>query len=210
MPFGKKLILTKKLISSKLIKLLTSCLGLASTVTTNTPTGTFEEDRQSNVDVDKDEEQSNKDVYVIYGSYPQPEPASASVSSSYPTIQTFTVGPNGRSNFISKKDPCLSDIFAHLFFAHVFLGLLVFQYFHFWIWHSYMFFTENKQFIFCQRETSRGQSSSLVAYWLLVRGVRFKSRWGEYFLRRFWAGIVFLPFNGTRELLKGNQSFVFS
>ena len=89
----------------KLIKLLTSCLGLASAVTTDTPTGTFEEDRQSNVD--KDEEQSKKDVYVIYGSYPQPEPASASasVSSSYPTIQTFTVGPNGRSNFILKKDP---------------------------------------------------------------------------------------------------------
>ena len=70
-------------------------LGLASKVSGTSEGVRQEEARQSN---DKDRhsvEDQSKEVFVIYGSYP--EPSSASASTSIPTIQTFTVGPNGRS-----------------------------------------------------------------------------------------------------------------
>jgi len=76
----------------------TRLLGLASKVSDTSEEVRQEDGRQSN---EKDRQQSiedqSKEVFVIYGSYPDPSSASASASTSIPSIQTFTVGPNGRS-----------------------------------------------------------------------------------------------------------------
>ena len=72
-------------------------LGLASEVSGTSEGVRQEEARQSNEKDRQSIEDQSKEVFVIYGSYPDPSSASASASTSIPTIQTFTVGPNGRS-----------------------------------------------------------------------------------------------------------------